>query len=85
MEKCGSIRQTIRIVWKQKRRRDMRNYKPYSRRYGYGRYPRKVAFGTAQRMQSNMKNNSNDPGSSMLLIFSPWLLLIILFLICSPK
>lgn len=57
----------------------MRNYKPYSRRYGYGRYPRKVAFGTAQRKQGG----GNEIGC--LWMFSPWILLALIFIICAPK
>lgn len=48
------------------------------RRYGYGRYPRKVAFGMWERMQKRNSDNNNEYAS--LGCFIPWITAIILFM-----
>lgn len=55
----------------------MRNYKASSQRYGYGRYPRKVAFGTAQRMRNQGGGQDDGAGLAILLSFVPMILLAI--------
>lgn len=58
----------------------MRNYKVSSQRYGYGRYPRKVAFSTAQRMSEKGHSGS---GLEFMWGFVGWIGLAIFFAIAN--